>query len=208
MTKTTRAQAEQAASAMQGAADGRDNLVTLLRVPQYPTWRARFEGTKGQASARLFRGGGDTVAILADTPGYRDALAWAAGAWQNALPAQGVTGTPAVYFGTDPDRQDADEAAAFTAAAASLKLMSHFTVYDYDQWHQLFLQMATSRAGGGLTNLSIFRGSQDANDLVVLGDVADEARLRAWLVEDQLTGYPAATGAARGTYRLAIELPA
>jgi hypothetical protein len=208
MTKTTRAQAEQAASAMQGAADGRDNLVTLLQVPEFAAWRARFAGPEGQASARLFRGSDDTVAALADIPGYRDALAWAAGAWQNALPAQGVTAPPAVYFGTDPDQQDPGEAAAFAAATASLKLMSHFTVYDYDQWHELFLQMATSRAGGGLTNLSIFRGSRDANDLVVLGDVADEARLRAWLVEDQLTGYPAATGAARGTYRLALKLPA
>jgi hypothetical protein len=66
--------------------------------------------------------------------------------------------------------------------------------------------MTHSRVGGGLTNLIIFRGTEDGNDLLVLGDVADPARFRAWLIEDHMTGYPAATGADRGTYRFAVEL--
>jgi hypothetical protein len=69
-------------------------------------------------------------------------------------------------------------------------------------------KMENSRVGGGMTNPSIFRGSEDGNDLLVPGDVADAAKFRAWLIEDFMTGYPAATGADRGTYRFAVELGA
>jgi hypothetical protein len=84
--------------------------------------------------------------------------------------------------------------------------MAHFKVYDYSKWHELFLKMENSRVGGGLTNPSIFRGSEDGNDLLVLGDVADAAKFRAWLIDDYMTGYPAATGAGTGTFRFAVEL--
>lgn len=53
--------------------------------------------------------------------------------------------------------------------------MAHFKVYDYAKWHELFLKMDNSRVGGGVTNPNIFRGSEDGNDLLVLGDVADPA---------------------------------
>jgi hypothetical protein len=86
--------------------------------------------------------------------------------------------------------------------------MSHFKVHDYATWHELFLKMEHSRVGGGMTNPSIFRGSEDGNDLLVLGDVGNAAKFRAWLIEDHMTGYPAATGADRGTYRFAVELGA
>jgi hypothetical protein len=211
----TRAQAEQAAGAMQNVAKARENLVTRLQVARYPAWRARFEAMKGargatrMANPQLFRGTDDTVVVLADIPGFRDAQAWAHGGWRTAIPADEVTGTPAVYFGADPGSAAADEQAAFDAPGVHLKLMSHFAVYDYDQWHELFLKMDGSRVGGGgLTSPTIFRGSDDGNDLLVIGDVADAARFRAWLVEDHMTGYPAATGADRGTYRFAVELRA
>jgi hypothetical protein len=197
----TRAQAEKAASAMLDAPDGRENLATRLKVAQFATWRARFEGMRdsraaaGIANARLFRGGEDSLVVLADIPGFRDALAWAEGGWRTAIPADGVQGPPAVYFGSSDPSQ------------VPLKLMSHFRVYDYAKYHELFLKMDSSRVGdGGLTNPSIFRGSEDGNDLLVLGDVADPAKFRAWLIEDFMTGYPAATGADRGTYRFAVEL--
>ena len=66
--------------------------------------------------------------------------------------------------------------------------------------------MENSRVSGGLINASIFRSSEDENDLLVLGDVVDAAKFRAWLIEDAMTGYPAATGAATGTFRFAVEL--
>jgi hypothetical protein len=209
----TRAQAERAASAMLSAANATENLATRLTVARYATWRARFDGMRGPrasagiADATLFRGSEDTVVILTDIPGLDDALAWAEGGWRTAIPAEGVQGTPAVYFGIDPSQEAADGEAAPGVPRARLKLMSHFKVYDYADWHELFLKMEHSRVGGGgMTNPSIFRGSEDGNDLLVLGDVADPAQFRAWLVEDFMTGYPAATGAARGTYRFVVEL--
>jgi hypothetical protein len=210
----TRAQAERAASAMLSAANATENLATRLRVARYATWRARFDDMRGSrasagiADAELFCGSEDTVVILTDIPSLEDALAWAEGGWRAAIPAEGVQGTPAVYFGIDPDQEAADGETAPGVPQARLKLMSHFAVYDYAEWHELFLKMEHSRVGGGMTNPRIFRGSEDGNDLLVLGDVADPEKFRAWLIEDFMTGYPAATGAARGTYRFVVELGA
>jgi hypothetical protein len=204
----TRAQAEKAASAMLNTAKARENLATRLKVAQYATWRARFDGMRGSraaagiANAKLFRGSEDTLVVLADIPDFRAALAWAEGGWKTAIPADEVQGPPAVYFGVDPGQEAAD------ASQVPLKLMSHFKVHDYATWHELFLKMEHSRVGGGMTNPSIFRGSEDGNDLLVLGDVGNAAKFRAWLIEDHMTGYPAATGADRGTYRFAVELGA
>jgi hypothetical protein len=209
----TRAQAEKAANAMLDAPNGTENLATRLKVARYATWRARFDGMRasrasaGIANARLFRGGEDTVVVLADVPGFRDALAWAEGGWRTAIPADEVEGQPAVYFGADPGQEAAGGEAAFDPSQLPLKLMAHFKVYDFARYHELFLKMDSSRTGdGGMTNPIIFHGSEDENDLLVLGDVADAAKFRAWLIEDLMTGYPAATGADRGTYHFAVEL--
>jgi hypothetical protein len=189
----TRAQAEKAVSVMLNAADATENLATRLKVAQYATWRARFDGMRdsraaaGIANVRLFRGSDDTVVVLADTPGFRDALAWAEGGWRTAIPADEVEGPPAVYFGADPGQEPAGGEAASAASQAPLKFMAHFKVYDYAKWRELFLKMENSRVGGGLTNPSIFRGSEDGNDLLVLGDVADAAKFRAWLIEENRT---------------------
>jgi hypothetical protein len=208
-----RAQAEKAANAMFNAPNGAENLATRLKVAQYATWRARFDGMRGSraaariANAKVFRSGEDTVVVLADVPGFREALAWAEGGWRTAIAADGVEGPPAVYFGADPGQEAAVGEAALKASQAPLKLIAHFKVYDYAKYHDLFLKMDNSRTrDGGMTNPSIFRGSEDGNDLLVLGDVADAAKFRAWLIEDFMTGYPAATGADRGTYRFAVEL--
>lgn len=208
----TRAQAEKAVSAMLNAANARENLATRLKVALYATWRARFDGMRGSrsaagiANAQLFRGSEDTLVVVTDIPGFRDALAWAEGGWRTAIPADEVEGPPAVYFGADPGQEAAGGEAASAASQAPLKCMAHFKVYDYSKWHELFLKMENSRVGGGLTNPSIFRGSEDGNDLLVLGDVADAAKFRAWLIDDYMTGYPAATGAGTGTFRFAVEL--
>jgi hypothetical protein len=199
---------------MLSTANATENLATRLKVPRFATWRARFDGMRGSrasagiANAKLFCGSEDTTVILSDIPGLEDALAWAEGGWRTAIPADGVDGPPAVYFGIDAGQEAAGGEAAPGARQVPLKLMSHFRVHDYAEWHELFLKMADSREGGGMTNPSIFRGSEDANDLLVLGDVADPAKFRAWLIEDFMTGYPAATGADRGTYRFAVELGA
>jgi hypothetical protein len=208
----TRVQAEKAASAMLAVANARENLATRLKVPQYATWRTRFDEMRGAhaaagiANAKLFRGSDDTLTVLADIPSFRDALAWAEGGWRTAIPVDEVEGPPAVFFGADPGQEAAEGETAFDASQVPLKLLAHFKVYDYAKYHALFLKMENSRVGGGMTNPSIFHGSEDENDLLVLGDVADPAKFRAWLIEDFMTGYPAATGADRGTYRFAVEL--
>jgi hypothetical protein len=210
----TRAQAEEAANAMLNVAIGRENLATRLKVADYATWRAGFDGMRGShasagiANAMLFRGGDDTVMVLADIPGFPEALAWAEGGWRTALPAEEVQGPPAVYYGPDPGQEGAEREAAPDVSQGPVKLMAHFQVYDYAKYRELFLKMANSRVGGGMTNASIFRGGEGGNDLLVLGDVVEPARFRAWLIEDFMTGYPAATGADRGTYRFAVELEA
>jgi hypothetical protein len=211
----TRDQAERAASAMLDVASARENLATRLEVADYATWRARFDAMKGShasagiADAKVFRGQGGTLVVLADVPSLRDARAWAEGGWRTAIPADGLEGPPAVYFGAAPGEEDAEGEASGAAAQVPMKLMAHFQVHDYAEWHELFLKMDRSRVGGGgMTNPSIFRGGEGGNDLVVLGDLADPAQFRAWLVEDFMTGYPAATGADRGTYRFAVELEA
>jgi len=198
---------------MLNAPKGRENLATRLKVGKYATWRARFDGMRasqaaaGIANARLFRGSEDTLVVLADVPGFREALAWAEGGWRTAIPADDMQGPPAVYFGADAGQEAAEGEAASDASQAPLKLMAHFQVYDFARYHELFLKMDKSRTGdGGMTNPIIFHGSEDGNDLLVLGDVADAAKFRAWLIEDFMTGYPAATGASRGTYRFAVEL--
>jgi hypothetical protein len=119
----TRAQAEKAASAMLSAPNGRENLATRLKVAQYATWRARFDGMRssraaaGIANAKLFRGGEDTVIVLADVPGFREALAWAEGNWKTAIPADEVEGPPEVYFGADPGQEAADGEPAVNRSA-------------------------------------------------------------------------------------------
>ena len=210
----TRAQAENAVSAMLNVASARENLATQLKVGQYASWRARFDGMKGShaavgiANAKLFRGSDceNTLVVLADIPDFQDALAWAKGGWRAAIPSDEMEGPPTVYFGITPGQEAAGEEAASAAPRAPLKGMGHFRVTEYAKWHELFLKMENSRVSGGLINASIFRSSEEENDLLVLGDVVDAAKVRAWLIEDAMTGYPAATGAGTGTFRFAVEL--
>lgn len=199
----TRAQAEQEVAAMLDVSNTRGNLATQLKVADYATWRARFDGMEearastGITNVKVFRHADNenALVILADIADLAGALAWARGGWRTAIPAAGLEGPPIVYFGTAPVQEQ------------PLKCMGHFKVADYAKWHGLFLKMENSRAAGGLTNADIFRGSEEENDLLVLGDIADAAKARAWLIADQMTGYPAAaTVPGSTTFRFAVEL--
>jgi hypothetical protein len=209
----TRAQAEQAVSAMLDASEPGENLVTRVQVGQYASWRARFDDLEGARAAagitntQLFLGSENTLLVLADVPGLREARAWADGGWRAGIPADEVEGSPTVYFGTGPDQEAAGGDAAVTAPQAPLKGIGHLRVKDFAKYHELFLKMENSRASdGGLTNPVIYHSSEDENELLIVGDVADVAQFRAWLVEDAMTGYPAETGAGSGKFRFAVEL--
>jgi len=210
----TRAQVENAVRGILDVATARENLATRLQVAQYAAWRARFDEMKdlhasaGISDAKVFRSADseNTVVVLADIPDFPAAQAWAKDGWRAAIPADGVEGTPAVYFGANPGQDAAGGKAASDASRVSLKCMAHFRVTDYGKWHELFLVMGSSRAAGGWANEKIFRNSEDENDVLLLADIADEDRLRAWLIEDYMTGYPTATGADSGKFRFAVEL--
>jgi hypothetical protein len=64
----------------------------------------------------------------ADIPNFQDALAWAEDGWRAAIPADGVEGPPAVYFGADTGQEPAEAKPAFDASQAPPKLMAHFKV--------------------------------------------------------------------------------
>jgi hypothetical protein len=206
--KPPREQAEQAANAMLNVPKTRENLVARVEVPDYAAWRARLDAAPRNPAApaavsglKLFRNtDDDSLLILADAPDPGEARDWARGGWKAAVPAQGVEGSPVFYLGV--------EAGTPPASAGPLKVVAHFKLTDYDLWHRLFLQMEGSRVSGGVTDSKIFRGTEDRNDVLVLADIADAERARAWLVEDQMTGYPAATGVDQGTFRFVAELGA
>jgi hypothetical protein len=199
----TRAQAEKAVHALLNATNVGENLITRLKVAHYVGWRAHFDRMKdlhasvGIANAKVFYSidSENTLVVLADIPDFKDALAWAQGEWRTAIPTDEVESPPVAYFGTQ-----------FNENSAGVKLAGHFTVYDYPKWHELFLRMEDSRVASGITNPDVFRSSEDGNDVLVLWDIADAAKARAWLVEDLMTGYPTETGAGNAIVRLFVEL--
>lgn len=200
---TARAQAEKAVHALLNATNAGENLITRLTVTRYVDWRARFDGMKdlrasaGIANAKVFYGidSENTLVVLADIPDYREALAWAQGGWRAAIPADEVVGPLAAYFGTE-----------FGQDSAGVKLAAHFKAYDYPKWHELFLEMEGSRVASGITSPDVFRSGEDGNEVLVLWDIADAAKARAWMVDDVMTGYPSETGAGNAVVRLFVEL--
>src|SRR6202451_3252442 len=69
---------------------------------------------------------------------------------------------------------------------ANENLTVHFKVKDYAAWRTGYDGGEKSRLSAGITNGRVFRNAQDQNDVVILQDVADEAKARAWLGSDDL----------------------
>ena len=59
-------------------------------------------------------------------------------------------------------------------------------VRDYDAWRPHFDQHEGKRREHGITNPRIYRNTADPNDLVLLADVADEARVKDFGASDDL----------------------
>ncbi len=53
-------------------------------------------------------------------------------------------------------------------------------VRDYVVWSRAYHAQEPSRVGAGITNGRIYRKADDPNDLVILFNVADVAKARAW----------------------------
>ena len=65
-------------------------------------------------------------------------------------------------------------------------LVIHHKVKDYATWRKGYDEHEKSRLSAGVTNGRVFRRAEDPNDIVILLDVADAAKARAWLGADDL----------------------
>lgn len=68
----------------------------------------------------------------------------------------------------------------------SENLTIHHKVKDYAAWRASYDSSERMRQSAGITNGRVFRSDDDPNDVVVIQDVADEAKAQTWLDSDQL----------------------
>jgi hypothetical protein len=59
-------------------------------------------------------------------------------------------------------------------------LTLHFKVKDFNAWQTSFNGNEKNRASAGITKSKVFRSADDQNDVVLLQDVTDVAKARAW----------------------------
>jgi hypothetical protein len=65
-------------------------------------------------------------------------------------------------------------------------LTLHIKVKDYAAWRPLYDAFEKQRVAAGITNARVFRNAEDANDILVLADVADVPKARAFLTSSEL----------------------
>ncbi len=65
-------------------------------------------------------------------------------------------------------------------------LTIHHKVKDYPAWRKAYDDHEKSRVAAGVTNGKVFRGAEDPNDVLILQDVADVAKARAWIGGEDL----------------------
>jgi len=65
-------------------------------------------------------------------------------------------------------------------------LTVHFKVKDFNAWRTSYNGHEKNRVSAGITNGRVFRSADDQNDVVILQDVADVAKARAWFGSDDL----------------------
>ncbi len=65
-------------------------------------------------------------------------------------------------------------------------LTIHHKVKDYPTWRKGYDEHEKSRVAAGVTNGKVFRGAEDPNDVLILQDVADMGKARAWLTGEDL----------------------
>ena len=62
----------------------------------------------------------------------------------------------------------------------------HLKVKDYATWRTAYDGHEKGRLSAGITNGGVFRNAEDQNDVLILQDVADVAKARAWFGSDDL----------------------
>ncbi len=61
-----------------------------------------------------------------------------------------------------------------------------FRVQDFNAWRAAYNARERSRVSAGITNGKVFRGIDDPNEVVILQDVTDMAKARAWLASQDM----------------------
>jgi hypothetical protein len=62
----------------------------------------------------------------------------------------------------------------------------HFKVKDFNAWRTSYNGHEKDRAAAGITNGKVFRSADDANDVLILQDVADVSKARTWLGSNEM----------------------
>jgi hypothetical protein len=66
------------------------------------------------------------------------------------------------------------------------QMIVHHKVRDYAAWRPGYVEHEPNRAAAGITNGRVFRRAEDPNDLVIILDVADVEKARAWSQSEDL----------------------
>ena len=69
---------------------------------------------------------------------------------------------------------------------ASALMIVTFSIKDYNTWRPVFDAAAPDRAQDGVGKGQVYRSADRPNDLLVVFDVADEKRARAWMASVQV----------------------
>jgi hypothetical protein len=65
-------------------------------------------------------------------------------------------------------------------------LTVHLKVKDFNAWRTSYNGHEKERTSAGITNTKVFRSADDANDIVILGDVADVSKARTWFGSSEM----------------------
>jgi hypothetical protein len=65
-------------------------------------------------------------------------------------------------------------------------LTVHLKVKDFNTWRTSYNGHEKDRATAGITNGRVFRNADDANDVVIIQDVADVSKARTWLGSNEM----------------------
>jgi hypothetical protein len=86
----------------------------------------------------------------------------------------------------DVSNKDVGGIAMTNAQHKTENLTIHIKVKDYSTWRSAYDGRELGRVSAGISNGRVFRGVEDPNDVVILQDVANAARARAWVGSDDV----------------------